>query len=188
MSNPNEIVLVRHGATEWSVSRQHTGRTDIPLIDEGRAQATRLRDQLGKWTFQRVLSSPLQRARETARLCGFDKPQIVDALREWDYGDYEGRTTGEIRDGVPGWTVWSAVCPNGETPEAVGARADEVIELLQDTAGSVALFSHGHFLRVLTARWLGLRPVDGRLFALDTGTVSVLGHERETRVIQRWNS
>ena len=188
MTNPNEIVLVRHGATEWSVSRQHTGRTDIPLTDEGREQATRLRDQLDEWTFGRVLSSPLQRARETARLCGFDEPQIVDALREWDYGDYEGRTTAEIRESVPGWTVWSATCPNGETPDEVGARADQVIDQLQQVDGAVALFSHGHFLRVLTARWLGLPPVDGKLFALDTGTISVLGHERETRVVQRWNS
>jgi broad specificity phosphatase PhoE len=187
MPDPNEIVLIRHGATEWSVTKQHTGRSDIPLTDHGREQAQGLRDRLREWEFALVLTSPLQRARETASLCGFDDAQVDDALREWDYGEYEGLTTADIRTRVPDWTVFSAPCPGGETPEEVGARADEVLARVRDARGPVALFSHGHFLRVFTTRWLGLPAVDGRLFSLDTARICVLGHERDVAVIQRWN-
>ena len=188
MSNPNEILLVRHGATAWSVSKQHTGRTDIPLTDRGRAEAQALRDRLAGWELTAVLTSPLQRAMETARLCGLDGIATVDDdLREWDYGDFEGRTTAEIRETLPDWTVWRGPCPGGESADDVGERADRVLARLRETSGVVAVFSHGHFLRILAARWLGLAAVDGRLLALDTATISVLGHERETRVIERWN-
>jgi probable phosphoglycerate mutase len=139
------------------------------------------------WEFAVVLTSPLQRATETARLCGLDTATIDEDLREWDYGEYEGRTTAEIRESVPGWTVWTGRCPGGETAADVGERADRVLLRLTEVTGVAAVFSHGHFLRVLAARWLGLPAVDGRLLALHTGTVSVLGHERETRVIELWN-
>lgn len=185
----SEIVLVRHGATEWSSTGRHTGRTDVPLTDEGRAEAEHLCERLKPWSFALVLTSPLQRARETAELCGLgDRADVANDLREWDYGDYEGRTTAEIRETVRGWTVWTHECPNGETAEQVGGRADRVLERVAPLEGAVVLFSHGHFLRVLTARWLGFPPVEGRLFALRTGTICVLGHERETQVVDRWNT
>jgi broad specificity phosphatase PhoE len=188
MPNPEEIVLVRHGATEWSASLKHTGRTDVPLSDEGRAEAHELGDRLGGWDFAHVLCSPLQRAHETAAICGFaDRLEIEPGIREWDYGDYEGVTTAEVRKRIPDWTVWTGAITNGETIEDVGARADEVVERISKMDGTVAVFSHGHFLRIFTARWLGLSASDGRLFALKTGTLSVLGYERETRVISRWN-
>jgi probable phosphoglycerate mutase len=183
------VVLVRHGATEWSSSGRHTGRTDIPLDDEGRAQARALGEQLRPWTFSLVLTSPLGRARETCALAGLDGHAEVDPdLAEWDYGDYEGRTTAEIRETRPGWTVFDGGVVNGETVEQVGVRADRVIARLGQVDGPVALFSHGHMLRILAARWLELPPVDGRLLALDTATLSVLGYEHEARVVQRWNT
>lgn len=188
MSDPNEIVLVRHGATEWSASKQHTGRTDIALSEQGRGEAEALRNRLREWDFDLVLTSPLQRARETARLCGFTRAAVDDSLREWDYGDYEGKTTEEIRRQVPGWSVWTGGCPNGESLDDVGARADHVLARLDGVIGPVAVFSHGHFLRIFTARWLALPPRDGQLLALDTAAICTLGHERETRVIQTWNA
>jgi broad specificity phosphatase PhoE len=199
----SHIVLVRHGATEWSESGRHTGRTDIPLTDEGRQQAAALFRVLDRQRFALVLTSPRSRARETARLAGFADAEVDDDLVEWDYGDYEGLTTEQIRATRPGWTVFDGV-PNGETIEEVGDRADRVIKrvMAQVAAagraaggpvdgprdGVVALFSHGHMLRILGARWVGLPPLDARFFALDTATLSVLGYEHETRVLTRWNA
>ena len=184
-----EIVLVRHGETEWSRDLRHTGRTDIPLTDTGREEARMLRVPLSGWSFARVYTSPLSRALDTCRLAGLDDgAETTDALLEWDYGEYEGITTKEIRAGRPGWFLWRDGVPGGETAEEVGARVDPLIAELKGADGDVALFAHGHLLRVLTARWLGLPPQEGRLFALGTGTLSVLGYERETEVIRRWNA
>jgi broad specificity phosphatase PhoE len=184
-----EIVLARHGETEWSRDARHTGSTDIPLTEEGRRQALLLRDALSEWSFDLVLSSPLQRALDTCRLAGLgDAAEIAEDLREWDYGDYEGITTAEIRESRPDWNLWRDGCPGGEDAAAVGARVDRVIARLEGLEGAVALFAHGHVLRVLAARWLGLGPEAGALLALSTATLSVLGCERETRVIRRWNA
>ena len=187
-----EIVLVRHGATDWATSGRHTGRTDVPLDDEGREQARSLGARLAEWKFSLVLTSPLQRARETCRLAGLADGAVevdVDAdLSEWDYGDYEGLTSEQIRATRPGWTVFEGGVPNGETIEDVAARADRVIARLAAAGGDVVVFSHGHMLRILGARWLGLPPVDARFLALSTATLSVLGYEHETRVLQRWNA
>jgi broad specificity phosphatase PhoE len=183
-----EVVLARHGETEWSRDLRHTGRTDIPLTDRGREQAKLLRDALGGWSFARVLSSPLDRALETCRLAGLgDRVETTDDLLEWDYGEYEGITTKQIRAKRPEWYLWRDGCPGGESAADVGRRVDRVIESLDGLEGDAVLFAHGHVLRVLTARWLRLDPEAGALFALDTGTLSVLGFERETRVIRRWN-
>jgi probable phosphoglycerate mutase len=180
--------LVRHGETEWSASGRHTGRTDIPLTEKGEAEAEALGKLLAGHSFARVLTSPMGRAMETCRLAGFgDVAETTDDLREWDYGDYEGRKTVDIRKERPGWTLFDDGVPNGETAAQVGARADRVIATTVATGGDVALFAHGHVLRVLTARWLGFAPEDGRRFGLDTATVSVLDHEREVRVLRRWN-
>ena len=182
-----EILLVRHGETEWSRDGRHTGRTDIPLTENGRRQAELLRGALSEWSFAQVLSSPLQRALETCRLAGLgDSPQTTDDLREWDYGEYEGITTAQIRESRPDWYLWRDGCPGGEQAADVGRRVDRVIASLGE--GDVALFAHGHVLRVLAARWIGLEPEAGALLALGTGTLSVLGYERETRVVTRWNS
>ena len=185
----DEVILVRHGATDWSTSGRHTGRTDIPLDDEGRAQAKVLGERLVEWNFSLVLTSPLQRARETCALAGLaDRARVEADLSEWDYGDYEGLTTEQIRETRPGWTVFEGGVVDGETVDEVGARADRVIARLAAVDGAVALFSHGHMLRILGARWLGLPAVDGRLLGLDTATLSVLGHEHEARVVRRWNA
>jgi probable phosphoglycerate mutase len=182
-----EIVLVRHGETEWSRDGRHTGRTDLPLTENGRRQAELLRGALAEWGFAQVLSSPLQRALETCRLAGLgDSAQTTDDLREWDYGEYEGITTAQIRESRPDWYLWRDGCPGGEQAADVGRRVDRVIASLGE--GDVALFAHGHVLRVLAARWIGLEPEAGALLALGTGTLSVLGYERETRVVTRWNS
>jgi broad specificity phosphatase PhoE len=184
-----EIVLVRHGETEWSRDMRHTGRTDVPLTEKGRRQAEMLREALAERSFARVLSSPLQRALETCRLAGIgDRAELRDELVEWDYGEYEGITTRDIREERPGWYLWRDGSPGGETAGQVGARVDPLVADLKAGGGDVALFAHGHILRVLTARWLGLPPEDGALFALATATVSVLGFERETAVIRRWNA
>jgi broad specificity phosphatase PhoE len=184
-----EIVLARHGETEWSRDRRHTGRTDIPLTDNGRRQAAVLRDALAGRSFARVLSSPLSRALDTCREAGLgDQAELTTDLYEWDYGEYEGITTAEIRTGRPGWNLWRDGCPGGESAEDVGRRVDRVLASLADLDGEAALFAHGHVLRVLTARWLGLGPEKGALFKLDTGTLSELGYERETRAITRWNA
>ena len=183
-----EIVLIRHGETEWSVSGQHTGNTDIPLTDAGRGQAEALGRRLSAWSFARVLSSPLSRALETCRLAGLgDRAEVTDDLREWDYGDYEGRRTVDIREDRPGWTVWTGGVPGGETVEEVGRRADRVLEQVRSAGGDVALFAHGHLLRVIGARWMDLPPALGARLGLSTATLSVLGWERETAVIHRWN-
>jgi broad specificity phosphatase PhoE len=184
-----EIVLARHGETEWSRDRRHTGRTDIPLTENGRRQAAMLRGALAERSFARVLSSPLSRALETCREAGLgDQVELTADLCEWDYGEYEGITTAEIRKQRPDWYLWRDGCPGGETAADVGRRVDRVIESVAGLDADVALFAHGHVLRVLTARWLGLGPEAGALFKLDTGTLSALGYERETRVITRWNA
>lgn len=183
-----EVVLVRHGETLWSRSGKHTGRTDIPLTDEGRRQSERVGDTLRGRRFALVLTSPLQRAAETCRLAGFaDVAVFREELMEWDYGAYEGRTTTEIRAELPGWSLWRDGVPRGETAADVGRRVDHVLAELGAVDDDVALFAHGHVLRVLAARWLDLPPTEGRLFGLDPATISVLGHERETPVIRRWN-
>jgi broad specificity phosphatase PhoE len=183
-----QLWLIRHGETEWSLSGAHTGRTDIPLTSRGEEQAARLDGFLAGRRFALVLASPLQRARETCRMAGYgDIAQIEPDLREWDYGDYEGRTTAEIRKERPGWSLWEAGVPGGETIGQVAARAQHVIERAVAAGGDAALFAHGHILRVLAACWIGLPPGAAKLLALDTASVSVLGYERETRVITRWN-
>jgi broad specificity phosphatase PhoE len=183
-----EIVLARHGETEWSRDRRHTGRTDIPLTENGRRQASVLREPLAGRTLARVLSSPLSRALETCRIAGLgERAELSGDLCEWDYGEYEGITTAEIRTRRPGWSLWRDGCPGGETAADVGRRADRVLASLEGLDDDAVLFAHGHVLRVLAARWLGLGPDAGALFKLDTGTLSTLGYERETRVITRWN-
>ena len=183
-----ELWLVRHGETEWSRLGRHTGRTDLPLTDAGRAQARSVARKLDAHDFELILSSPLRRALDTARLAGFaDQVETTDDLLEWHYGADEGRTTKEIREDRPGWTVWRDGPKDGETAEEVAARVDRVIERVRAAEGDVLVFAHGHVLRVLAARWLGEPPTEGRLYALSTATVSVLGYERETAVIQRWN-
>ena len=185
---PQEVVLIRHGETDWSAHLRHTGRTDVPLTDEGRRQAERVGRALRGRRFALVLTSPLRRAAETCCLIGYgEAAQPRDDLMEWDYGDYEGRTTVDIRREIPDWTIWRYGARNGESGDQVAARADRVLAEVRGSEGDVLLSSHGHFLRVLTARWLGLGPGDGRLFALDTATISVLGYERESSVIRIWN-
>jgi len=191
------LVLVRHGETAWARAGRHTGRTDVPLTDLGREQAGVLGARLRGRSSDRVATSPLARAAETCRLAGLgDGAEVWDDLVEWDYGAYEGRTSAEIRREVPGWTVWRDGVPGGETAEQVGARADRVIARAvgparpgarPEASREVVLFAHGHLLRVLAARWLGLPPEGGRLLALSPATLSVLGHEREQRVLVRWN-
>lgn len=182
------VFLLRHGATAWSESGRHTGRTDVPLSDRGRAQAEAVGRALGGHRFALVLVSPLGRARETCALAGYGDEALVDEdLLEWDYGSYEGITTLEIRQTVPGWTVWDGAVPGGESLGQVAARADRVIARATGVDGDVALFSHGHLLRVLTARWCGLDPREGRRFPLDTGTRSVLGWEHEFPGVRLWN-
>lgn len=185
-----ELWLARHGETEWSKSGQHTGRTDLPLTENGKAAARALRSLLGDQHFDLALTSPLQRARETCSLAGFgDAAESDPDLCEWHYGDYEGLTTDEIRRTRPGWTVFADGCPNGETAADVGARADRVIERVVSVGpGRVIAFAHGHVLRVLAARWVGLAPTDGSRFVLGTATISILGWDREAPVITRWNA
>jgi len=183
------LYVVRHGATEWSRSGQHTGRTDLPLLPEGEEQARATGSLLANIDFSLVLCSPMQRARRTCELAGLlDCAVTENDLQEWDYGDYEGVTTPKIRETVPGWTVWSGICPNGETIEQVSNRADRVIERVRNESGNVIVFAHGHILRILTARWCELDPVEGRRFILDPATLSILGWERETPAIRQWNS
>lgn len=180
--------LVRHGATEWSVSGRHTGRTDLPLTGDGREEAKRLGARLAREDFGLVLVSPLIRAGETARLAGFgDRAEVDPDLVEWNYGDYDGRTTADIRRDRPGWTPWWGGYPNGETLDELAARAERVVARVRAEAGDVALFGHGHILRVIAARWVEQAPVEAARYYLATGTVSVLGWERETPVIDRWN-
>lgn len=179
--------LVRHGATDWSESGRHTGRTDVPLTAEGEIGAREVAAPLVEGTFALVLTSPLQRARRTAELAGFPDAVPDDDLLEWDYGDYEGVTTPEIRETVPGWTVWTHPCPGGETGDQVAARLDRVVDRVRSVDGDVLVFGHGHALRALTARWLDEPVAAGRLYKLDTATVSRLGYERDQPVILAWN-
>jgi broad specificity phosphatase PhoE len=183
---PPRMVLLRHGATEWSESGQHTGRTDIPLLNEGWDQAKGAGQLLRSLEFAQILTSPLQRASETCRLAGFEG-EVEPDLLEWDYGAYEGLTTPQIQVGRPGWSLWNEGVLEGERAADVGRRADRVIARARQADGDTLCVAHGHILRVLTARWLDLPPVAGRLFYLSPGAVSVLGWERETPVVQLWN-
>ena len=183
-----QLLLARHGETEWSLNGRHTGRTDLPLTDAGRQRARALAAALEGRDFALVLTSPLRRATETCELAGLgDRGELREDLREWDYGEYEGLTTPEILDREPGWSLWTDGCPGGETAENVGARADRVIEEVRGADGDAIAFGHGHMLRVLTARWLSLRPESGALFALGTAALSTLGYEHEIPVVARWN-
>jgi broad specificity phosphatase PhoE len=186
MDMPSEIWLVRHGETAWSLSGQHTSRTDLPLTQAGEQRAEQLGRILGGRNFALVLSSPMRRATETCRLAGYTA-EVCEDLHEWDYGDYEGLTTVEIQKTAPNWDIWTGAIPHGETVAQVGVRADRVIARAAAAGGDAALFGHGHMLRVLAARWIGMEPVAGQRLALSTGSISVLGHERETRVIRLWN-
>jgi broad specificity phosphatase PhoE len=188
LAKPAQLWLIRHGETEWSASGQHTGRTDLPLTLEGKLQARQIAGFLNGRGFALVLTSPLQRARETCRLAGYGESAIIDAnLREWDYGEYEGRTTPEIQIERPGWSLWRDGVIGGERIEQVAARAQKVIDRAVASSGDALLFAHGHILRVLAVCWLGLPPEAGRLFALGTASMSILGDERDTRVITQWN-
>lgn len=183
------LVVVRHGQTEWSQAHRHTGRTDVPLTAAGRREADRLRAGFSKRSFVLVLTSPLQRARDTCALAGFaDVASVDDDLLEWDYGEYEGRTTADIRAERPAWSLWSDGVPAGEDAAAVGRRADRVIARVRAGMGDTLIFAHAHILRVLAARWVGLAPSDGMRFALDPARPSTLGYEREVAVIQEWNA
>jgi probable phosphoglycerate mutase len=179
--------LVRHGATEWSEAGRHTGRTDIPLATAGEESARDLAAALSEHPFHLVLTSPLQRARRTAMLAGFDDAVPDDDLVEWDYGEYEGVTTPEIRETVPGWTVWTHPCPGGETADDLARRLDQVVERLRAVDGDSLVFGHGHALRALAARWVGEPVAFGRFLRLDTATFGTLGHEREQPVVLAWN-
>jgi broad specificity phosphatase PhoE len=184
----DELWLVRHGQTEWSRDGRHTSVTDLPLLPEGEEVARGLPAKLAGVGFVQVLTSPRQRARRTAELAGFADAEVDEDLVEWAYGDYEGITTPEIREHAPGWTIWTDPVPGGESAAEVAARLDRVVARARSVDGPTLVFAHGHSLRVLAARWLGLEPTEGRLFRLDTATVSVLGEERDHPVVLRWNS
>jgi broad specificity phosphatase PhoE len=188
------IVLVRHGETEWSLAGKHTSRTDLPLTKAGRARATKLAELLARRSFSLVMTSPLRRARETCELAGFrDRAVINEDLREWDYGEYEGLTTPEIRESNPLWNLWLDGCPGGESPSEVGARTDRALTALRpavpDDGGDAdaIVFAHGHLLRVLGSRWISMEPAFGARIALSAGAVCELGYERETEVLTLWN-
>ena len=184
----SELWLVRHGATEWSRSGRHTSVTDLPLLPEGEEQAVGLRSRLAGIDFELVLTSPRQRARRTAELAGFPDALVDDDLAEWAYGDLEGLTSARIREAYPAWTIWTGPWPGGETPADIAARLDRVVARCRETSGRTLVFGHGHCLRVLAARWLGLGATEGRLFTLDTATIGVLGWEHEAPAVVRWNS
>jgi broad specificity phosphatase PhoE len=183
------IYLVRHGETEWSLSGQHTGTTDIPLTENGRWTAQRLAPALAAPTFSLVLTSPLDRARSTCALAGLGAHAEIDCdLMEWDYGDYEGLTPAEIEAKAPGWMLFRNGCPGGESPEQIGARVDRAIARVRAAPGHVALFAHGHVFRVLAARWLGLPVEGGAHLLLDTATMSILSYYRGIPAIKQWNA
>lgn len=189
MAERHKVVIARHGETEWSRDWKHTSYTDIPLTENGRERARSLVDEMAEYDFALVLSSPLIRALETCRIAGLgDRAELEPDLVEWNYGEYEGITTAEIRKTVPGWTVFSHPSPGGETAEQVAERVDRVIARARGAGGDVALFAHGHVLRVLTARWLELDPRMAKHFVLSTGTISVLGWERDTPALELWNA
>lgn len=183
------VYLLRHGETEWSLNGRHTGVTDVPLTENGRVAARLLRPILAKVTFLLVLTSPLQRAKETCELAGLGQFANVEPdLIEWNYGEYEGLKTEQIRLTRPGWSVFRDGCPGGETPDQIGARADRVLNAIRATEGNVALFAHGHILRVLAARWINLSASHGENFILDTATLNVLGYYRESPAFKIWNA
>jgi len=185
----NEVHLVRHGETEWSLSGQHTGSTDIPLTANGRRTARVLESALAGKTFALVLTSPLRRARETCELAGLaERAEIDRDLMEWNYGEYEGLTPKEIHARVPAWMLFRDGCPGGETPEQVGARVDRVIAKVRSVEGDAALFAHGHIFRVMAARWLGLPAAAGCHFLLDTATLNVLTYYRDMPAVKQWNA
>ena len=185
----DQIFIARHGATEWSKSGQHTSRTDLPLLEEGREQAAELGRKLAGVEFSLVLCSPLRRARETCELAGFgDVAELTDDLREWDYGEYEGLTTPQIREANPSWWLWRDGCPGGESPPEIGARVDGVLARFAEVEGNGLAFAHGHVLRVFTARWLEMEVAAGARFKLEAGSLGILAHERETHVIERWSA
>ena len=189
MTGRPRVTLVRHGETEWSENGRHTSATDLALLPVGRERAARLAQPLAEHTYALVLCSPLLRARETCELAGLAERAVLDErLREWNYGDYEGLTTPEIREQRPDWWLWRDGCPGGESPAEVQARADAVITRLHAAGGEAIVFAHGHILRVLAARWVGLAAADGARLALSPGSISVLASERETPVIGRWNA
>lgn len=184
-----EIWLIRHGETTWSAAGRYTGRTDISLTETGRVQAEALRERLAGRSFPQVLTSPLMRAAETCRLAGYGGSAQAEAdLMEWDYGQYEGRTTADIRGEIPGWSLWADNPAGGETLAQVAQRANNIVRTVKAAGSDAVIFGHGHLLRVLAACWLGLPPDSGRLLALATASVSILGYERETRVIVTWNN
>lgn len=186
---PQEIYVIRHGETEWSLSGQHTGTTDLPLTENGQILARRLKPLIANHSFDLILTSPLQRARETCLLSGLGEKAEVDSnLVEWNYGEYEGLTSQEIHEKRPGWMIFTDGCPGGETPEQVGTRADRVIGRVRMVTGDVALFAHGHILRVLVARWIGLSAPAGRHFLLHTGTLNVLSYYRGIPAVKIWNA
>lgn len=188
MIKQGNIWLIRHGETAWSLSGQHTGKTELELTASGQMMAKAIGRQLAERKFSLVLSSPRVRARATCELAGYgDVAQIDDNLQEWDYGAYEGRTSADIAKEVPGWSIWRDGVHDGETIEQVAVRAEVVIKRAVEIAGDVALFAHGHILRILAARWLGLPAAGGRFFALGAGSISILGYEHEQRVIAQWN-
>jgi broad specificity phosphatase PhoE len=182
-----ELWVVRHGETEWSATGRHTSTTDVALTAAGEDAARALGARLAGTPFDLVLTSPRERARRTAALAGFPDAEVDDDLAEWAYGDYEGLTTATIRETVPGWTVWTAPCPGGESAEEVGRRLDRVVARVRGLGGRALVFGHGHASRALAARWLDQPVAEGRLFRLDTATVSVLGHEHESPAVARWN-
>ena len=188
MSEPR-LVLVRHGDTEWSQNGRHTSRTDLPLLASGIERGRALAPALARFEFARVLSSPLQRARSTAEAAGYgDRVELTADLTEWDYGDYEGLTSPQIHEQDPDWRLWTDGCPGGESPGDVSARVDRLIAEAVRASGDVLMFAHGHILRSVAARWSGFEVAAGERFALNPATLSLLGHEHETRVIERWNS
>jgi len=183
-----KIYLIRHGETEWTKTKQHTGLTDIPLTEEGCIQAEWLKERLGQKKFKKVFCSPLKRAKETCEISGYLKQAAIDQdLLEWDYGDYEGKTSAEIHKTDPHWTIFSKGAPNGESIGDVGTRAQRMIAKVRDISGDVAIFSSGHFLRSFVAKWLHLPISEGKLFLLSTASISVLGYEREQPAIVSWN-
>ena len=185
---PARLFAVRHGETEWSIATRHTGTTDVPLTDAGRDQAGRVGAALRGRSFALVLTSPLSRARDTAALAGFPDAEVDDDLREWDYGDYEGRTTPDIREDRPGWFLWDDGVPNGETIDQVAARTERVIARVRAVDGDVLAFAHGHVTRILAARWLDQAPGFGRHLVLSPATLSILGSEREAPALETWNA
>jgi probable phosphoglycerate mutase len=188
-ASTQRLYVVRHGETEWSLSGQHTGVTDIPLTENGRAVARRLKPILAEPSFTLVLSSPLSRARETCELAGLGARAVLEPnLKEWNYGDYEGLTPEQIHAKAPGWMLFRDGCPGGETPAQVGARVDRVLARVRAAPGDVALFAHGHVFRVLVARWIGLAPGAGQHFLLDTATLNVLGYYRDSPAVKIWNA